>query len=228
MLAWAGLAWAGLAWAGLAWAGLAAAALTWAAPATAQTVVLDPGHGGRDPGAVGCRGLEEAPSVLEVAQQAQVILEASGVRAELTRSDDRFVGLSARAAFANDLGADLPVSAPVLQSSTHLQFILAGNGHRDTLPRPKDTSIQVRSLPQRMIAALRYSGNWSEARFRQNARRLLESLERDGIDPLGEARFARYNAPFVPGFARRNEVLITVTRLPPVVPAAQIASRSQQ
>jgi len=128
----------------------------------------------------------------------------------------------------NDLGADLPVSAPVLQSSTHLQFILAGNGHRDTLPRPKDTSIQVRSLPQRMIAALRYSGNWSEARFRQNARRLLESLERDGIDPLGEARFARYNAPFVPGFARRNEVLITVTRLPPVVPAAQIASRSQQ
>lgn len=80
------------------------------AGAEAQIVVLDPGHGGMDPGAVGCRGLEEAPNVLDVAQRAQLILEAEGLTAELTRDDDRFVGLSARAAYANDLGARLFVS----------------------------------------------------------------------------------------------------------------------
>jgi len=87
-----------------------AAALLIAAPASAQTVVIDPGHGGADPGAVGCAGLEEAPSVLDIAQQARSVLEAEGLRVEMTRDDDRAVGLSARAAFANDLGATLFVS----------------------------------------------------------------------------------------------------------------------
>jgi len=89
---------------------LAVLVLLVAAPAAAQTVVIDPGHGGADPGAVGCAGLEEAPSVLDIAQQARLVLEGEGVTVELTRDDDRAVGLSARAAFANDLGAALFVS----------------------------------------------------------------------------------------------------------------------
>lgn len=126
----------------------------------------------------------------------------------------------------NDTGTDLSVTAPVLQSSTHLQFILAADPPVDTLPRPTSTSIQLRPLPQRVVAALRYRGNWSEARFREHARRLLESLERDDISTLGEPRFARYNPPFVPGFARRNEVLVTVTGIPAVTLGAQVASRT--
>ncbi|MEQ9645648.1 MAG: N-acetylmuramoyl-L-alanine amidase, partial [Sandaracinaceae bacterium] len=78
--------------------------------ASAQVVVVDPGHGGRDPGAVGCESLEEAPTVLDVAQRVQGILEAEGLSVALTREDDRFVELSARAAFANSMGAELYVS----------------------------------------------------------------------------------------------------------------------
>ncbi len=89
---------------------LAVLTLLVATPAAAQIVVIDPGHGGADPGAVGCAGLEEAPSVLDIGQQARSVLEAAGLRVELTRDDDRAVGLSARAAFANDLGATLFVS----------------------------------------------------------------------------------------------------------------------
>jgi len=84
---------------------LAAIALTLvAAPASAQLIVIDPGHGGRDPGAVGC-GLEEADVVLDVSQRLKSLLEGAGLSAALTRSDDRYVGLSARADYANSRGA---------------------------------------------------------------------------------------------------------------------------
>ena len=77
-----------------------------ASSAAAQPlIVLDAGHGGTDPGAVGC-SLEEADVVLDVTQRLQVLLEAAGVRIALTRTDDTYVGLSARAAFANARAAE--------------------------------------------------------------------------------------------------------------------------
>ena len=149
---------------------------------------------------------------------AQAVVEASILDAgDFEQSGNHgFRLLAAYIRGENDTGTDLPVDAPVMQSSTHLQFVLAGPGDHATLPRPNSTSIQVRALPERVVAALRYGGNWSEARFRRHAERLLEWLEDDGIGTLGEPRFARYNPPFVPGFARRNEVLVTVTATPPL------------
>lgn len=72
-------------------------------------VVLDPGHGGNDPGAVGC-GLQEKNVVLDVGRRLDALLQAAGLRTGLTRADDRFIELRARAAFANDRGATLFVS----------------------------------------------------------------------------------------------------------------------
>ncbi|MCA9543755.1 MAG: N-acetylmuramoyl-L-alanine amidase [Myxococcales bacterium] len=75
-----------------------------ATAAAQDLVVLDAGHGGRDPGAVGC-GREEADHVLDVVRRMAPLLETAGLRVALTRSDDTFVELRARAAFANDRGA---------------------------------------------------------------------------------------------------------------------------
>lgn len=69
-------------------------------------VVVDAGHGGRDPGAVGC-GLQEKASVLDTSRRLGDLLRAAGLRAALTRDDDTFVELRARAAFANDRNAAL-------------------------------------------------------------------------------------------------------------------------
>ena len=80
------------------------------APAAAQPlVVLDPGHGGSDPGAVGC-SLEEEDVVLDVMQRLRVLLEGAGVRVAMTRDADTTVGLSARATFANSRSATVFVS----------------------------------------------------------------------------------------------------------------------
>lgn len=68
-------------------------------------IVVDAGHGGTDPGAVGC-SIEEAAVVLDVALRLRTELEGAGLRVALTRDVDEFVGLSARADFANSRSAD--------------------------------------------------------------------------------------------------------------------------
>jgi N-acetylmuramoyl-L-alanine amidase len=74
------------------------------------TVVLDPGHGGRDSGALGPGGLKEKDVALSVALRLKRLLERRGVKVRMTRSADRFVSLLQRSRIANSSGADLFVS----------------------------------------------------------------------------------------------------------------------
>ncbi len=73
-------------------------------------VVLDPGHGGFDPGAVGPNGLTEAEVALDISHRAAALLQESGFDVIMTRSDDSFVSLSERAEIANRAGAEIFVS----------------------------------------------------------------------------------------------------------------------
>ncbi|MBF2047393.1 MAG: N-acetylmuramoyl-L-alanine amidase [Elainella sp. C42_A2020_010] len=73
-------------------------------------VIVDPGHGGRDPGAVGIGGIHEADIVLDISQQVASLLEDQGVQAVLTRQDDREIDLAPRVNLAESVNADLFVS----------------------------------------------------------------------------------------------------------------------
>lgn len=73
-------------------------------------VVLDPGHGGNDPGAVGIGGLNEVDIVDPVADQVAALLEANGVSVVLTRTENIEVDLPPRVDLANRLDANLFVS----------------------------------------------------------------------------------------------------------------------
>lgn len=73
-------------------------------------VVLDPGHGGSDPGASSRRGLEEKLIALDVAKRVRAKLINEGFRAYLTRDVDRFIDLEARPQLAAVRHADLFVS----------------------------------------------------------------------------------------------------------------------
>lgn len=75
------------------------------------TVVLDPGHGGRDSGAVGPRtGVFEKDLNLSVAKRVQSALVEKGVKVVMTRSDDKFIPLEQRAVIANSVNPDCFVS----------------------------------------------------------------------------------------------------------------------
>jgi N-acetylmuramoyl-L-alanine amidase len=83
---------------------LSAASLP-AVPRGRFTVVIDPGHGGPDPGAVGIGGLRETDVVLDVSLQVARLLQDRGVRVILTRTSEVDVDLPPRVALANSSGA---------------------------------------------------------------------------------------------------------------------------
>lgn len=80
-------------------------------------VVIDPGHGGKDPGARGFRGLAEKDVVLNVSNLLAARLRGDGIEVFLTRRDDRFLSLEERTALANSQGADLFLSVHANASS---------------------------------------------------------------------------------------------------------------
>jgi N-acetylmuramoyl-L-alanine amidase len=73
-------------------------------------VMIDPGHGGYDPGTQSSAGALEKDLALRIATRLKATLEARGIRAELTRSTDVFISLAERTRIANSAGADLFVS----------------------------------------------------------------------------------------------------------------------
>lgn len=79
-------------------------------PNARALVVIDPGHGGKDPGAIGIGGLREVDVVLPISLQVARLLEQQGVQVVLTRSADYFVELPGRTAMANRVNADIFVS----------------------------------------------------------------------------------------------------------------------
>ncbi len=73
-------------------------------------IVLDPGHGGEDPGAVGPSGLREKDVVLAIARETKKRLDALGYKTYMTRNEDVFIPLGVRVAKARSLKADLFIS----------------------------------------------------------------------------------------------------------------------
>ncbi|MCX5665587.1 MAG: N-acetylmuramoyl-L-alanine amidase [Candidatus Omnitrophica bacterium] len=76
-----------------------------------KAIVIDAGHGGKDPGAIGRRvGIRERDLTLSIARKLKRILEDNGIRVIMTRDSDEFISLPNRAKIANSSGADLFVS----------------------------------------------------------------------------------------------------------------------
>ena len=93
-------------------------------PVKEMVIVLDPGHGGKDPGALGRQGTREKEIVLKIAKQVKdMIQERLGAEVLLTRDKDIFVKLEDRAEFANSKKADLFVSIHV---NSHRQRSVKG------------------------------------------------------------------------------------------------------
>ena len=76
----------------------------------AKVIVIDPGHGGKDPGAVGYRNYREKIVVMNVAKELKTILKSRGYKVYMTRDRDKFIKLSKRTSHANDKHADLFIS----------------------------------------------------------------------------------------------------------------------
>jgi|GEM_PF-3535349 len=81
-----------------------------------RTIVVDAGHGGADPGAIGPTGLMEKDVNLDIAKKLAALLRRSGAKVKMTRKDDRYITLWSRANMANRLDSDIFVS---IHSNAH-------------------------------------------------------------------------------------------------------------
>lgn len=114
----------------------------------------------------------------------------------------------------NNADEKISMTAPVQQHSVDNQHVVAFVMPREAvasgLPDPNDAEITLEQVPAQLVAALRYTGNWKESRYRSFEQQLRQQLQASSYDVCGPATWARYNPPFWPGFLRRNEVLIPV------------------
>lgn len=79
-------------------------------PLAVKKVVIDPGHGGTDPGAVAASGLVEKAITLDIGQRLRSLLEESSLEVLMTREEDETVPLAQRAAVARSQGGDIFIS----------------------------------------------------------------------------------------------------------------------
>ena len=113
----------------------------------------------------------------------------------------------------------IAMTAPVNQEKRNdkwrITFIMPGKYTLKTLPEPNDDRVKLVPAPGRLMAAVRYSGTWSEAKYKKNKALLEDFIQRRGLTQAGGAVWARYDPPFMPWFLRRNEVLLPLEKYQP-------------
>ncbi len=119
-------------------------------------IVIDAGHGGKDPGAVSCLGYHEKEVTLAVAKHLETMLRQKGFNAVMTRHSDVFVSLGERAELANRQDADLFVSV-----------------HADSVDSSSPNGFSV------------YTARLSSPRSIQVAQSIIQDLSRTGASNRG-------------------------------------------
>jgi len=111
-------------------------------------------------------------------------------------------------------GEKISMTAPVSQQRSQgkwaVSFMMPASYTMETLPTPDDPNITLRQVPARRVAAVRYSGFWSQEKYLLHKEKLEQWIKDNRFTVTGETVWARYNAPFTPWFMRRNEILIPV------------------
>ena len=111
-------------------------------------------------------------------------------------------------------GERIAMTAPVAQQPAQgrwlVSFTMPAAYTLETLPEPDDPQVTLRQVPARRMAAVRYSGRWSEESYLRHRVTLESWVRGKGLRIAGDPMWARYNSPFAPWFLRRNEILIPV------------------
>lgn len=98
----------------------------------------------------------------------------------------------------------LDMTAPVTQAAapgaagSHVvQFVLPKGVTLESAPQPLDARVKLREVPASRIAAIRYSGFWSESNYNEHLELLRAALKSSDLTPTGEPVFSRYDPPFM-------------------------------
>lgn len=103
-----------------------------------------------------------------------------------------------------------PVMANIEGESHTIAFGMPKNYTLETLPTPDDPRVKIVTIPEKKMAAIRFSWMRTDARVQSKKQELLDALKKDNVLVIGEPQYAGYNAPWTPPWMMRNEVLVEV------------------
>jgi hypothetical protein len=110
----------------------------------------------------------------------------------------------------NRKGEEISMTAPVLAERTEgrgwtVSFVMPKAYTRDSLPVP-DAGIAIAMIPARRVAAVRFTGTVDDALLAEKTAELAAWIAARGLVPVGGVEHAFFNAPFIPGPLKHNEV----------------------
>ena len=111
----------------------------------------------------------------------------------------------------------LAMTAPVIQKAAGagewtVSFVLPAGRSLSEYPTPTNSRVSLRAVPGETAAAIRWSGRWTSSNIARRTQDLRSVMAEAGWQESGEPRWARFDPPWKPPFARRNEIVIPVHR----------------
>jgi len=105
----------------------------------------------------------------------------------------------------------IKMTAPVVQTQTQdnlwvVNFMMPSKYTLETLPIPDNKDIRIRATEPYKAITIEFSGNWKKSKWIRKTEELKAYAKSNNLKISGLPDYAFYDAPFVPGFARRNEV----------------------
>jgi len=110
----------------------------------------------------------------------------------------------------------ISMTAPVSQLEQAdgwlVRFTMPPGYTLETLPVPDDSDVKLLEMPAARFAVLKFSGNAPEEEVQEKMRELRSIVRERELSEVGEVTLAQYNPPWIPGYFRRNEVMVEISR----------------
>jgi alpha-amylase/alpha-mannosidase (GH57 family) len=107
-----------------------------------------------------------------------------------------------------------PVINDIEEKKMTTAFVMPRQYALKDLPSPSSKALKLQEVPAKLVASLTFSGSVNQDQLSRKQQDLLSWLNSKNIVPVGSLQLARYNPPFIPGFLKRNEVMIEIQQLP--------------
>ena len=117
----------------------------------------------------------------------------------------------------NESNTKFAMTAPVIQeptsAKTHIvSFVLPNGTDPSDVPVPKDSRVSLKFVPEQLAAVRKFGGGWNDERFMAEGELLRNAVKSQGYEAVGNLYWARFDPPWKPGFLKRNEALVNITK----------------
>jgi hypothetical protein len=116
-------------------------------------------------------------------------------------------------------GTRVAMTAPVEQNEARsgwdIRFTMPSGYTLSTLPKPRDPRVALIAVPGRRMAAVTFSGFWSDSNLQSHRAQLLDYLGKHKLTAIAAPVYAYYDPPWTPWFWRTNEVQVEIAAAPP-------------